>query len=213
MYGRWGKRILDLVVSVTALVLLWPAVLLIAVLIRIKLGKPVLFSQLRPGLNGKLFRLYKFRTMTDKRDESGELLPAKERTTRFGSMLRSTSLDELPEIFINVIKGDMSLIGPRPLDEKYLPYYTNEEFRRHDVLPGLTGLAQVCGRNNLIWEKRFAYDLKYVDELSFRLDIYIFWRTIVKIIRRTDIIDTREGTELNFDVYRERQQAERTRRV
>lgn len=204
---------MDLVISITAFIILWPVILLIAALVRVNLGKPILFSQLRPGLNGRLFRIYKFRTMTDKRNESGELLSAKERTTGFGSLLRSTSLDELPEIFINVIKGDMSLIGPRPLADKYLPYYTEEELHRHDVLPGITGLAQVCGRNNLVWEKRFAYDLKYVKGLSFKLDVYILWRTIVKIVRRTDIVDTREGTELSFDIYREKQMSGRMRGI
>lgn len=205
MYQKYIKRGLDIIISLAIIFILWPLLLAIALLVRIKLGKPVLFSQLRPGYKGKPFKLYKFRTMTNKCDEFGNLLPAKERTTKFGSILRSTSLDELPEIVINVLRGEMSLIGPRPLAQQYLPYYTHEEMRRHDVLPGLTGLAQVYGRNNLSWEKRFECDIKYVDHISFKMDMYIFIQTLMKIAKRSDIIDTRKECEENFDVYRKKQ--------
>lgn len=205
MYQKYIKRGLDIIISLVVIFVLWPLLLVIAFLVRIKLGKPVLFSQVRPGYKGKLFKLYKFRTMTNTCDEFGNLLPTNERTTTFGSILRSTSLDELPEIVINVLRGEMSLIGPRPLAQQYLPYYTPEEMRRHDVLPGLTGLAQVYGRNNLSWEKRFEYDIKYVDHISFKMDMSIFIQTLLKIVKRSDIIDTRKGCEENFDVYRKRQ--------
>lgn len=202
-YGRYGKRIIDLICSILGFIMFWWIYAIVALLVRVNLGSPVIYTAERPGLNGKIFKMYKFRTMTNEKDENGDLLPANQRTPRFGSILRSTSLDELPEIFINVIKGDMSLIGPRPLSKMYLPYYTPEEMHRHDVLPGITGLAQVSGRNNLPWEERFAYDLKYVNELSFGLDVYIFFQTITKIVKRSDIADTAVGIEIDFSDYRE----------
>ena len=204
-YAKYTKRFLDITCSVLGLILFWWVYAIIALLVRIKLGSPVIYTAERPGLHGKIFKLYKFRSMTNEKDENGVLLPANKRTTRFGRLLRSTSLDELPEIFINVIKGEMSLIGPRPLSDKYLPYYTEEEMHRHDVLPGITGLAQVSGRNNLPWEERFALDLKYVNEVSFKLDMYILFQTVLKVFKRADIADTSVTTEINFSTYREAQ--------
>ena len=205
IYRKYIKRGLDFSISLIGLVLFWWAFVIVAVLVKIKLGSPVLYSVNRPGLDGKLFRLYKFRSMTNERDSNGNLLPEKERTSHFGSVLRSTSLDEIPEIFINVIRGDMSLIGPRPLAESYLPYYTKEEMHRHDVLPGITGLAQIKGRNHLQWEERFALDLRYVENLSFRLDAYIFLQTILKVIKRSDVADATVAMEMDFSTYRESQ--------
>ena len=177
MYRKWIKRLLDIIISGAGLLILSPLLLILWILVRCKLGSPVLFTQERPGRKEKIFKLYKFRTMTDARDEKGELLPDEVRLTRFGKILRSTSLDELPELF-NIFKGDMSLIGPRPLLVRYLPYYTREERRRHDVRPGLTGLAQVNGRNALGWEARFAYDIEYVDQLTFLMDLKIIGMTV-----------------------------------
>lgn len=208
-YARFGKRALDLILITGGFILFWWVFALVALAVRVKLGYPVLYTSNRPGKNGKMFKLYKFRSMTDDRDENGKLLPANQRTPRFGSILRSSSMDELPEIFINVLKGEMSLIGPRPLSESYLPYYTEEEMHRHDVLPGITGLAQVKGRNNLPWEDRFALDIKYVNEISLKMDIYIFFQTIFKIFKRADIVDTSVGTEINFSTYRENQWKEK----
>ena len=179
MYKNHIKRILDIFLSLCGILILSPVYLILWVLVRRKLGKPALFTQERPGRNEKIFRLYKFRSMTDERDENGLLLPDEVRLTRFGKILRSTSLDELPELW-NILKGDMSLIGPRPLLVRYLPYYTKDERRRHDVRPGLTGLAQVNGRNALGWEARFAYDLEYVDHLSLGMDLKILFLTAAK---------------------------------
>lgn len=160
MYAKYIKRTLDLILSLMALIVLMPLMIIIGILVRINLGSPIIFKQKRPGKNEKVFTLYKFRTMTDKRDIDGNLLPDEYRLTKFGKFLRSTSLDELPEL-INIIKGDMAIVGPRPLLVEYLPYYTEEEKHRHDVRPGLTGLAQVNGRNALQWEERFSFDLQY----------------------------------------------------
>ena len=176
MYVRFGKRLLDLALTVPALVLLLPVLALVAVLVRLKLGSPVLFRQQRPGYHGRPFTIYKFRTMADTRDPDGKLLPDEQRITAFGNLLRRTSLDELPEL-INVLKGDMSLIGPRPLLMEYLDRYTPDQMRRHDALPGITGLAQVSGRNNLSWEEKFALDVWYVDHCSAWLDFKILLRT------------------------------------
>ena len=170
MYGKFVKRFLDIFISLTAIVLLSPLLLLLWILVRSKFGKPALFTQQRPGTNEKIFKLYKFRSMTDERDDKGELLPDEVRLTSFGKLLRASSLDELPELF-NILKGDMSLIGPRPLLVRYLPYYTSQERHRHDVRPGLTGLAQVNGRNALGWEERFAFDLEYVNRLTLGMDL------------------------------------------
>lgn len=190
LYNKYIKRILDILISLTFIVLFSWLYLILVVLVRIKLGSPVLFCQKRPGYNEKIFTLYKFRTMTDKRDEKGNLLPDSERLTRFGSMLRSTSLDELPEMF-NILKGDMSLIGPRPLLVEYLPYYTAEERLRHSVRPGLTGLAQVSGRNYLAWDKRLAKDVEYVNHISFIMDFRIIIKTIMVVFKKEDVsVDT-----------------------
>ena len=190
LYNKYIKRILDILISLTFIVLFSWLYLILVILVRIKLGSPVLFCQERPGYNEKIFKLYKFRTMTDKRDENGTLLPDSERLTKFGSMLRSTSLDELPEMF-NILKGDMSLIGPRPLLVEYLPYYTEEERLRHSVRPGLTGLAQVSGRNYLAWDKRLARDVEYVNHISFIMDVKIIIKTIMVVLKKENIaIDT-----------------------
>ena len=190
LYNKYIKRILDILISLTFIVLFSWLYLILVILVRIKLGSPVLFCQERPGYNEKIFTLYKFRTMTDKRDEKGNLLPDSERLTKFGSMLRSTSLDELPEMF-NILKGDMSLIGPRPLLVEYLPYYTAEERLRHSVRPGLTGLAQVSGRNYLAWDKRLAKDVEYVNHISFIMDFRIIIKTIMVVFKKEDVsVDT-----------------------
>ena len=185
-YEKYTKRLLDIVLSGVALIVLWPVLLITAILVRIKLGSPVIFCQNRPGKGEKIFRLYKFRSMTDARDENGNLLPDEIRLTRFGKLLRSTSLDELPELW-NILKGDMSIVGPRPLLVEYLPYYTEQERHRHDVRPGLTGLAQVNGRNSLTWEQKFAYDLEYIDHLSFSNDVKIIAKTVGKVLKKSDI--------------------------
>ena len=190
IYSKYIKRLLDILISLTFIVLFSWLYLILVILVRIKLGSPVLFCQERPGYNEKIFTLYKFRTMTDKRDENGMLLPDSERLTRFGSMLRSTSLDELPEMF-NILKGDMSLIGPRPLLVEYLPYYTAEERLRHSVRPGLTGLAQVSGRNYLASDKRLAKDVEYVNHISFIMDFRIIIKTIMVVFKKEDVsVDT-----------------------
>jgi sugar transferase EpsL len=181
-----GKRVLDLVLVVPALMLLAPLLAVIALLVRLKLGAPVLFQQQRPGLHGKPFLIMKFRTMTDERDAEGNLLPDETRLTAFGRWLRSTSLDELPEL-LNVLKGDMSLVGPRPLRMRYLERYTPEQMRRHESKPGLTGWAQINGRNAISWEERFERDVWYVDHLSLRLDLYIIWQTVDKVLKREGI--------------------------
>ena len=208
MYKKYIKRILDVILSFTALCILSPIIAIIAILVRIKLGSPVLFKQDRPGKNGEVFCIYKFRTMTDKRDSNGDLLPDMERLPFFGRILRSTSLDELPEL-INILKGEMSLVGPRPLAVEYLPYYSEVEKHRHDVRPGLTGLAQINGRNTIIWEKKFEYDIKYVENLSFVLDLEIILKTVIKVFERDDVVAPGEGIEEDFNIYRERQIKER----
>lgn len=186
IYNTFGKRILDILIVLAGLIILSPVMILIALLVRIVLGTPVLFRQKRPGLHGKLFLMYKFRTMNDCRDNTGELLPDEQRLPLFGRFLRSTSLDELPELF-NILKGDMSLIGPRPLLERYLNRYTPEQMRRHNVKPGLTGWAQVNGRNAITWQERFSLDVWYVDNLSFILDMKIIFLTFGAILGRKGI--------------------------
>lgn len=183
---RLAKRVLDLVLSIPLLVLLAPVMMVVAIMVRIHLGRPVIFSHVRAGYLGKPFRMYKFRTMLDLRDENGELLPDEQRLTPLGRFLRSTSLDELPELW-NVIWGDMSLVGPRPLPVEYLPLYTPEQARRHEVPPGITGWAQVNGRNALSWEEKFALDVWYVDHWSLWLDIQILWRTVTVVISRRGV--------------------------
>lgn len=204
IYEKYIKRALDILVSGSALVILSPLYLILGILVKQKLGSPVFFCQERPGRNGTIFKMYKFRTMTDAKDAKGNLLPDVDRQTKFGQMLRKTSLDELPELF-NILKGDMSLIGPRPLLVKYLPYYTKEENIRHQVRPGLTGYAQVHGRNTCIWEKRFQYDREYVENLSFRMDCSIIWTTIQKVWKGSDIVAP--GVLEDFDEYRKKQYA------
>lgn len=186
MYLRFGKRVLDLSLSVLALLLLLPVIFLIAVLVYVKLGAPVLFKQRRPGKGEQLFTLYKFRTMTEARDKDGVSLPDEIRLTRFGKWLRSTSLDELPELW-NILKGDMSIVGPRPLLEAYLPLYSDEQKQRHKVQPGLTGLAQVNGRNAIGWEEKFVFDVLYTKQVSLKMDVDIIYKTFVKVVRREDI--------------------------
>lgn len=186
MYDRVVKRCLDLILSAVALIVLSPVYLVLAVLVRVKLGSPVLFSQERPGRHGKIFRMYKFRSMTDKRDAEGNLLPDEYRMTRFGTVLRATSLDELPELW-NIFKGDMSIVGPRPLLVRYLPRYNARQRRRHDVRPGLTGWAQVNGRNAISWEQKFEYDVEYVEKESFLFDVKIILMTVGKVLHRSGI--------------------------
>ena len=187
MYAKYIKRILDLILSLMALIVLMPLMIIIGILVRINLGSPIIFKQKGPGRNEQIFTLYKFRTMTDKRDIDGNLLPDEYRLTKFGKFLRSTSLDELPEL-INIIKGDMAIVGPRPLLVEYLPYYTEEEKHRHDVRPGLTGLAQVNGRNAISWEEKLKYDTEYIKKISFYSDLKIIFKTIKKTIKREDIL-------------------------
>ena len=192
MYKHFFKRVLDILISGIGLICISPVLLVLAILVRIKLGSPVIFKQERPGLNEQIFTLKKFRTMTDARDGEGNLLPDAERLTKFGKFLRSTSLDELPELW-NIFCGDMSLIGPRPLLVSYLPYYTDREKLRHTVRPGLTGLAQVSGRIFLEWDKRLEKDVEYVENLSFGLDVKIFFTTVKKVFVREDVaVDTNQ---------------------
>lgn len=205
MYQKYIKRLLDIIISLTALILLSPVLLVVAVLVRVKLGSPVIFHQDRPGYQEKIFQLCKFRSMTDERGADGELLPDELRLTKFGKTLRATSLDELPELW-NILKGDMSLIGPRPLLVSYLPYYTEEERLRHSVRPGLTGLAQVRGRNLLDWDRRFATDVEYVRNLTFAMDIKIFLMTIRKVLVHEDIEVNTNQVEGNFAEIRKAKQ-------
>ena len=197
LYEKYFKRVLDVFCSLVALFVFWWLYIIIAVLVRIKLGSPVLFKQERPGKNEEIFNIYKFRTMTDARDESGNLLPDEVRLTKFGRLLRATSLDELPEVF-NILKGEMSLVGPRPLTIQYLPYYSEEERHRHDVRPGLSGLAQVNGRNFIDWDHRLALDVQYVKEITFIGDLRIILQTVLKIVKREDIAVDTNKVEPNF---------------
>lgn len=186
MYRKFGKRFLDILISGMALILLSPVFLTVAVLVRVKLGSPIIFHQKRPGKDEKIFTLCKFRTMTDAKDEKGNLLPDEVRLTSFGKFLRATSLDELPELW-NILKGDMSLVGPRPLLVEYLPYYRREEKLRHSVRPGLTGYAQVNGRNFLGWDHRLEKDVFYVKNLSFLLDLKIIIKTVMVVVKKEDV--------------------------
>lgn len=193
VYAKYVKRVIDVFISIIVLILFWWVYAILAGIVAINLGTPVLFTQERPGKNGKIFKLYKFRSMSNAKDENGNLLPDKDRLNRFGRLLRSTSLDELPELF-NMLKGDMSLIGPRPLLVKYLDHYNEYENRRHEVRPGLTGLAQVSGRNAATWKERFQKDVEYVDNISFALDVKIFFLTIKKVFVREGIEYKDTGT-------------------
>lgn len=197
MYKNCIKRCLDILLSLCGIIVLSPILLVVAVLVRLKLGSPVLFKQERPGKDEKIFTLCKFRTMTDARDEKGELLPDEVRLTKFGKLLRATSLDELPELF-NILKGDMSVIGPRPLLVRYLPRYNAFQRRRHEVRPGLTGLAQINGRNALTWEEKFAYDIRYVENLTFAMDLRIFAGTIRAVLKREGINSATSATMEEF---------------
>lgn len=186
MYTKYFKRIFDFILALLAVIVLSPILLIVAVLVRTKLGSPVIFKQERPGLHGKVFTLYKFRTMTDTKDENGELLPDEVRLTKFGKLLRSTSLDELPELF-NILKGDMAIVGPRPLLVKYLPLYNEHQSHRHDVRPGFTGYAQVNGRNSISWEEKFDLDVYYTKHLSLWLDLKIILKTVKVVFIREGI--------------------------
>ena len=202
IYKKIIKRPMDLIIAFISIVLLSPVLLIVAILVRVKLGSPVLFKQKRPGLNERIFTMYKFRTMTEEKDKNGELLPDSVRLTRFGRMLRSTSLDELPELF-NILKGDMSIVGPRPLAIQYLPYYTDIERARHSVRPGLSGLAQINGRNTTIWEERFKHDICYIENITFIGDLNIIIKTILKAIKRSDIGERGVDAPVDFHVYKQ----------
>lgn len=197
MYRKFFKRFFDVLLSGCALILLSPVLLIVAVLVRTKLGSPVIFCQERPGKNEKIFKMYKFRSMTDARDENGVLLPDEVRLTRLGRILRSTSLDELPELW-NILRGDMSIVGPRPLLVKYLSLYNEEQRHRHDVRPGLTGLAQVHGRNALSWEERFTYDVDYVSRITALGDLKILLQTVSSVMRREGISSGTSATMEEF---------------
>lgn len=197
-YEKYLKRLLDIVLSGLSLVILSPVFLIVAILVKTKLGSPVIFKQKRPGLNEKVFSMYKFRTMTSETDEQGELLPDDVRLTSFGKSLRATSLDELPELW-NIFKGDMSIVGPRPLLVDYLPLYNEEQRKRHNVRPGLTGLAQVNGRNAISWIERFKLDCQYVDNITFKQDLMVFFLTITKVFIREGISSATNVTNEKFE--------------
>lgn len=208
MYARYVKRLLDFILSLVGLIILSPVFLVVAFLIRIKLGSPVLFKQERPGKDEKIFTLYKFRTMTDERDKNGKLLSDEVRLTDFGKFLRSTSLDELPEL-INIMKGNMSIVGPRPLAVVYLPWYDMKEKHRHDVRPGLTGLAQISGRNGLQWEERFKKDIEYISNITFINDFKIILYTVKKTFIREDVLIRGTSEIIDFHIYRKQQLEEK----
>lgn len=198
IYRRFIKRPMDFILSLVAIILLSPVLIIVGILVRVKLGSPVLFIQKRPGKNEKIFSIYKFRTMTNDRDKFGELLPDEIRLTKFGKFLRSTSLDELPELF-NILIGDMSIVGPRPLLIQYLHLYDEHQKRRHEVRPGLSGWAQINGRNAISWNDKFKYDVYYVDNLSFIFDLKILVQTIYKVIKRDGINSQSDATMEAFD--------------
>ena len=196
MYKRYIKRALDIFCALAAIIVFWWLYLIVAILVRVKLGSPVIFKQPRPGKDERIFNLYKFRTMTDERDENGNLLPDEVRLTKFGKLLRATSLDELPECF-NIIRGDMSVVGPRPQLVRDMVFMTDAQRTRHTVRPGLTGLAQVSGRNNITWEQKFEYDLRYIDRITFIGDLKIILQTVGKVLKKSDTV--REGTVSDMD--------------
>ena len=198
IYARFFKRPMDFLLSLIALIILSPLLLVIALLVRIKLGSPVLFKQRRPGKNEKIFTLYKFRTMTDEKDQYGSLLPKENRFTKFGNLIRKLSIDELPEIF-NILKGEMSIVGPRPLLIEYLPLYNEKQKKRHSVRPGLTGLAQINGRNAITWQKKFDFDLEYVHNVTFLNDIKIITRTFFKVLKREGVNKSEKVTMEKFN--------------
>lgn len=197
LYEAYFKRVIDFIFGMLVLVILWPLYLVLAIMVRIKLGSPVLFTQDRPGKDEKIFKLYKFRTMTDERDEKGELLPDDKRLTSFGSWLRRTSMDEIPEAF-NIVRGDMSLIGPRPLLVRYIDRYNEEQHHRHDVRPGLTGYAQAHGRNAVSWEDKFAMDVWYTKNVRFLVDSKIIWDTVMVVLKREGISSETSATMEEF---------------
>lgn len=198
------KRIMDIVISLLGLIVIFPLLLILSLMIWVQLGRPVFFTQVRPGQHGQPFRMIKFRSMTNETDTDGNLLPNEERTTSFGNFLRSTSLDELPEL-INVLKGDMSLVGPRPLLMDYLPYFTNEQNRRHEIKPGITGWAQVNGRNAINWDEKLRLDIWYVDNRSIGLDLKILWLTVLKVFKREGITHKGHVGMPRFDEYMKQQ--------
>lgn len=201
IYERYLKRTLDVVLSFLALIVLSPVILIVAILVRLKLGTPIFFTQERPGKDEKIFKMYKFRTMTDEQDANGHLLPDSVRLTSFGKFLRSTSLDELPELW-NILKGDMSIVGPRPLLIKYLPYYSEREKFRHSVRPGLTGLSQINGRNCLDWDTRLELDVRYSLNITMWTDIQILLKTVLKVVKREDVVVVDTGTIKDLDIER-----------
>lgn len=201
MYKKFFKRFFDIILSLIAIIILSPVYLIISVLVLIFMGWPILFKQPRPGKNEKIFNMYKFRTMTNKKDKDGNLLPDDQRLPKFGKFLRKTSLDELPEIFC-ILNGSMSFVGPRPLLVKYLPYYTDEEHHRHDVRPGLTGWAQANGRNLVNWDERFKLDLEYVNNVSLKMDIKVILKTISIVLKREGITDGKTETMTFLDEER-----------
>ncbi|WP_124059160.1 sugar transferase [Vaginisenegalia massiliensis] len=198
LYQHFLKRCQDCFLALIAVIILSPLLIIVALLVRTQLGSPILFSQERPGLNGKIFKMYKFRSMTDQRDSQGQLLPDEVRLTLFGKKLRASSLDELPELF-NIIKGDMAIVGPRPLLVQYLPLYSQEQMRRHEVRPGLTGYAQVNGRNSLTWQDKFKLDVHYVDHVSFILDWKIIFQTVLKVFQKDGI---NSDTSSTMEIFR-----------
>ena len=196
-YDKYVKRSIDFILSVLAIIIFSPLLIIVAVLVRIKLGSPAIFKQERPGLNEKIFTMYKFRTMTDERDADGNLLPDEVRLTKFGKALRATSLDELPELF-NILKGDMAIVGPRPLLVQYLPLYNAQQKKRHCVRPGITGYAQINGRNSISWEEKFDYDIYYVANIAITLDISILFKTFKTVIKRDGINSESDATMEDF---------------
>lgn len=211
-YSKIGKRILDFIVALITLVLLLPIILIVSILVKIKLGSPIFFKQARPGLDENLFYMYKFRTMTSDRDEAGNLLPDDQRLTKFGRFLRSTSIDEIPEIY-NILIGDMSFVGPRPLLVSYLPYYSDEERIRHTVRPGITGLAQVSGRNAINWEEKFSQDINYCNNISFFNDVLIIFKTIKVVFFRENILVGKQHIVGRLDKERENKQNDTYKKI